>query len=161
MAIEIFLKLGSIKGESVVKGFEDQIQIDSVSWSGSNAGSMHEASGGGTGKVSIMDCSLTHKVDAATPNIYLNCCNGTHIDAVVLSFRKTGGDPLVYLKVEFKEVVISSFSWGGSEGADALMETFSLNFSQAKVTYQPQDNKGAKKGGEIVGGWHIAQGVKL
>jgi type VI secretion system secreted protein Hcp len=162
MAIAIHLKLGSIKGESVVKGFEDTIEIHQVSWGASNPGSMHSATGGGTGKVSVSDVTLTHKVDASTPNVFQSVCSGTHIDKATLSFRKSGGDDaLVYLKLDLADIVVSGFSWGGADGDDAVHETISLNFSQATVTYQPQDNKGAKKGGEIKGGWHIAEGHKL
>ena len=32
MAMDSFLKLGTLKGESTVKGFEDQIQLQSWGW---------------------------------------------------------------------------------------------------------------------------------
>ena len=38
MAIDSFLKLGTLKGESVVKGFEDQIQLLSWGWGMTQSG---------------------------------------------------------------------------------------------------------------------------
>ena len=41
MAIDSFLKLGDLKGESQVKGFENQIQILAWSWGMSQSGTTH------------------------------------------------------------------------------------------------------------------------
>ena len=41
MAVDIFLKLGDLKGESQVKGFEDQIQVLAWSWGMSQTGTTH------------------------------------------------------------------------------------------------------------------------
>jgi type VI secretion system secreted protein Hcp len=40
-----------------------------------------------------------------------------------------------------------------------LKDTFSLNFGKFKYSYQPQDNKGAKKGGAIDATYDIAKAV--
>ena len=46
MAFDAFLKLTDIKGESQVKGFEDQIQIESFHWGVAQEGGI--PGGGGT-----------------------------------------------------------------------------------------------------------------
>jgi type VI secretion system secreted protein Hcp len=48
-------------------------------------------------------------------------------------------------------------STGGSSGEDLLTENVSLNFASFEVSYQPQDNKGAKKGGAIEIKYDIAK----
>jgi hypothetical protein len=74
MAVDAFLKLGDLKGESPVKGYEDQIQVLSWSWGMSQTGTTHMGTGGGAGKVNVQDMAVTHYVDTASPNIIKACC---------------------------------------------------------------------------------------
>ncbi|HEU4486172.1 MAG TPA: type VI secretion system tube protein Hcp [Povalibacter sp.] len=157
MAIDTFLKLGTLKGESQVKGFEDQIQILAWSWGLSQSGTTHLGTGGGAGKVNVQDISFTHYVDAASPSLMLACCKGTHYPDATLTMRKAGGDPLPYLTIKLKDLIVTSVSTGGSSGEDLLTENVSLNFASFEVSYQPQDNKGAKKGGAIEIKYDIAK----
>lgn len=157
MAIDAFMKLGSIKGESVVKGFEKQIDVLAWSWGVSNSGTMHLAKGGGAGKANVQDLSFTHYVDAATPNLMQSCCKGTHFPDATLTMRKAGDTQLVFLTIVLKEVMITSYSLGGSGGEERLTANVTLNFSQFEIKYQPQNEKGAKEGGEIIGKYDIAK----
>lgn len=157
MAIDSFLKLGTVKGESVVKGFEDQIQILSWSWGMHQSGTTHMASGGGAGKVDVGDINVTHYVDAASPGLILACCKGTHFDTATITMRKAGGAALEYVTITLTDIIISSVSVSGSGGEDLLMESVGLNFGKFKFSYQPQDNKGAKKGGSIDVTYDIAK----
>jgi type VI secretion system secreted protein Hcp len=157
MALDTFIKIGSLKGESVVKGFEDQIQVLSWSWGMSQSGTTHTAQGGGAGKVNVQDLTFTHNVDAASPNLVKACCTGEHFDTATLTMRKAGGTALEYVTLTLTEVIISSVSMGGSGGEDLLSENVSLNFAKFKYSYQPQDAKGAKKGGAIEASYDIAK----
>jgi type VI secretion system secreted protein Hcp len=157
MAFDTFLKLGDLKGESPVKGHEDEIQVLSWNWGMSQSGTTHIATGGGAGKVNVQDITVTHYVDSATPNLVLACCSGKHFDKATLTARKAGGSPLDYMVINLEDVIITSVSHGGSSGEDQLHENFTLNFAKFKLAYQPQDNKGAKKGGAIEAEYHIAK----
>jgi type VI secretion system secreted protein Hcp len=159
MAIDTFLKLGALKGESQVKGHEDQIQVLAWSWGMSQTGTTHHGSGGGAGKVNVQDLSFTHYVDSSTPALILACCKGTHYDDATLTMRKAGGEALPYLTISLKDIIISSVSGGGSGGEDQQTENVTLNFASFEVSYQPQDNKGAKKGGAIAVKYDIAKNV--
>ena len=66
MAVDAFLKM-DVKGESVVDGHEESIQILSWSWGMSQTGTTHRGTGGGAGKVDVQDLSFTHFVDSASP----------------------------------------------------------------------------------------------
>jgi type VI secretion system secreted protein Hcp len=157
MAVDAFLKLGDIKGESVSKGKEEQIDVLAWSWGLSQSGTLHMGSGGGAGKVNVQDLNFTKYVDAATPNLIKACCDGKHIDEAVLTFRKAGGTPLEYLVLTLTEVMVTMVSTGGSSGEDRFTENVVLNFAKFKLSYQPQDSKGAKKGGAIEAEYHIAE----
>lgn len=157
MAIDTFLKLGALKGESQVKGFEDQIQVLAWSWGMSQTGTTHHGTGGGAGKVNVQDLSFTHYVDSSSPPLMLACCKGTHYEEATLTMRKAGGDPLPYLVIKLKDIIVTSISGGGSGGEDQQTENVTLNFAAFEVSYQPQDNKGAKKGGAIEIKYDIAK----
>lgn len=157
MAIDSFLKLGALKGESQVKGYEDQIQILAWSWGMSQSGTTHQGTGGGAGKVNVQDLSFTHYLDSSSAPLMLACCKGTHYEEATLTMRKAGGDPLPYLVIKLKDIIVTSVSGGGSGGEDMQTENVTLNFAAFEVSYQPQDNKGAKKGGAIEIKYDIAK----
>jgi type VI secretion system secreted protein Hcp len=159
MAIDSFLKLGTLKGESVVKGFEDQIQLLSWGWGMTQSGTTHTASGGGAGKVDVSDLQISKHVDAASPMLALACCKGTHYDTATLTMRKAGGTALEYVTITLTDLIVTSYSVSEGGGGDLLTDTFTLNFAKYKYSFQPQDNKGAKKGGAIDATWDIAKGV--
>jgi len=156
MAMDMFLKLDKIKGESVADGHTDEIDLLSYSWGMSQSGSMHTATGGGVAKVNVNDIVFTHMVDASSPALAQACCKGTHLDSAVLTLQKAGGDKLAYLTVTMNDVLVTQVSHGSSTGDERISESFSLNFAKFKVSYQPQDAKGAKKGGAIDFGFDVA-----
>jgi len=159
MAIDTFLKIKGpdVVGESQVKGHEKDIQVLAWSWGLSQTGTTHHGSGGGAGKVNVQDLSFTHYVDSSTPTLVLACCKGTHYDEATLTMRKAGGDPLPYLTITLKDIIVTSVSGGGSGGEDQQTENVTLNFASFTLAYQPQDNKGAKKGGAIEIKYDIAK----
>lgn len=161
MAVDIFIKIGDIKGESMDTAHKDEIDVLNWSWGMTQSGNMHAGGGGGSGKVDIRDLSFTKHVDKATPNLMMHCSSGKHIDKVVLTVRKAGGESQVeYLVITLEEVLITSVDTGGSVSQDRLTENVSLNFAQVMVDYQPQKADGSKEGGPIKYGWNIRTNTK-
>jgi type VI secretion system secreted protein Hcp len=66
-----------------------------------------------------------------------------------LVVRKAGESRLEYIKLEFRDLNVSSLSTGGSGGEDRLTENVTLNFDEVKYTYTPQNADGSR-GDEIV-----------
>jgi type VI secretion system secreted protein Hcp len=56
----------------------------------SQSGTTHTGSGGGAGKVSVQDISVTKWVDKASPILIQKCAQGSHIDDGELVVRKAG-----------------------------------------------------------------------
>jgi type VI secretion system secreted protein Hcp len=156
MAVDAYLKI-PVKGESVAKDHEGEIDVLAWSWGMSQSGTTHRGTGGGAGKVNVQDMSISKYVDAASPNLVLYCCNGKHFDEAVLTVRKAGETPLDYLVITLTDVIITSVQSGGSSGGDLITENVPLNLAKFKMSYQPQDNKGGKKGGAIEAEYNIAE----
>ena len=161
MAVDAFLQLGDLKGESQVEGFEEQIQILRFSWCMNQTGTTHMGTGGGAGKVNVHDLVLEHYIDTASPNIVMACCSGKHFPDAKLTVRKAGEDPLEYLILTLSDVIVTSVTMGSTEdssSAEKIKEEFALNFAGFNYAYQPQDEKGAKAGGAIEYEANIAKG---
>jgi type VI secretion system secreted protein Hcp len=154
MAVDMFIKIDDIKGESIDHKHKDSIQVLSWSWGLSQSGSTHSGPGGGSGKVNVQDLSFTKHVDTASPNLIKMCCNGKHFKSALLTVRKAGGSEVEYLKIKLSDILISAVSTGGSGGEDRLTENVTLNFGKFEVTYTGQDKEG-KGGAAITTTWNI------
>jgi type VI secretion system secreted protein Hcp len=156
MAVDMFIKIGSLEGESQDKTHKGEIDVLAWSWGLSNSGSAHVGGGAGAGKVNVQDLSFTKYIDKSSTSLQLACCKGTHYDTATLVVRKAGDKPLEYLKVTMSEVMVTSISTGGSGGEDRLTENVTLNFASVKVEYMEQQKDGSgKKGPEL--NWSIAE----
>ena len=142
-----------ITGEAESKGFEKQMQIESWSWGASNSGSAAQGGGLGTGKVSLQDFHFVIQNGVATPQLFLSNATGKHHNEAILTCRKTGGDgkPYTYYTMKFKDLVISSFQEGGSNGSGILpMCQVSFNYTAITQEYFIQNNKGEVQLGKTV-----------
>ena len=158
MAVDMFIKIDTVDGESRDKVHKKEIDVLAWSWGMSNSGSAHVGGGAGAGKVNVQDISFTKWVDSATPKLALACCDGKHFANATLVVRKAGEKPVEYLKIKIEEVLITSISTGGSGGEDRLTENVTLNFAKVSLDYVPQDEKGAA-GTAIPMTWSIAENV--
>jgi len=158
MAVDMFLELKDVAGESVDATHKGKMDILAWSWGMSQSGTTHAGPGAGAGKVNVQDISVTKFVDKASPKIQLFCCNGKHIPTGLLIVRKAGEKPLEYIKITMTDIIITSVSTGGSGGEDRLTENVSLNFAQVKFEYTPQKVDGT--GDTVVPyTWKIAENI--
>ncbi|HEX5485213.1 type VI secretion system tube protein Hcp [Limnobacter sp.] len=146
MSVDMFLRIKGVEGESVDKVHAKEIDISSWSWGMSQSGTTHVARGGGAGKVSVQDVTITKLVDKATPNLIKACCNGKHFEEAVITVRKAGEKPLEYIILTMKDVLVTNVSEGGSGGEDRLSESITLNFAEFSYVYVPQKRDGGPEG---------------
>ena len=111
MAVDIHIKIDTIGGQSEIKGFEGQIQVQSFSWNMSQTTSFGSSSGGGAGRVNMGDLTFVHSVDKGTPKLMVACCTGAHLKDAILVCRNAGGDSAVdFMKITLTDVIVSSVS---------------------------------------------------
>ncbi len=160
MALDMFLDIeGEITGESQDDSHKDEIDVLAWSWGLSQSGSFHVGGGGGAGKASFQDISITKWIDNASPILMLYCANGDHFTKAKLTIRKAGKKPLEYLVIEMTKVMVTSVSTGGSGGEDRLTENISLNFAEVKVSYQKQKDDGSGEAAKEFP-WNIAKNIQ-
>jgi type VI secretion system secreted protein Hcp len=140
MAVDYFLELDGIKGESQDEKFKDKIQILSWSWGASNVSSVSGTGGSGAGKVDLSDFSIMANFDKSTPAFFKNITKGTHIKTGTMSAVKAGSEGKPYLKVDFKELFISGLQMSASSEIPTVSVNFSYN--EIKIDYSMQNEQG-------------------
>jgi type VI secretion system secreted protein Hcp len=140
MAVDYFLKLDGIEGESLDEKHKNEIQIMSWSWGASNVSSVSGTGGSGAGKVSLSDFNIMTNFDKATPKFFKSVCAGTHIKTGTMSAIKAGADGKPYLKVDFKELFVTGLQISGSSEIPTVSLSFSYN--EIKIDYSTQNEQG-------------------
>ncbi len=158
MAVDYFLKIDGIPGESLDSKHKDEIQVESWSWGESQAGTMSLGGGGGAGKVNMQDFSFMMSVNKATPKLVLACAGGEHIKKAVLTCRKAGKTQQEFLIYTFSDVLVSSYQTSGS--SEVPMESVSLNYTKMELEYKAQKADGTLDG-PIKAGWDLKKNVAV
>lgn len=115
-AVDYFLKLDGIDGESTDDKHKNEIEILSYSLNR-------------TAQTVQIVRKTTRKSSA---KIATACAQGQHIKKAVLFVRKSGGGTETYSKIELENVLISSYQTSASSSGIPT-ESFSLNYT--KVTF--------------------------
>jgi len=157
-AVDYFLKIEGVEGESTDKTHGKEIDVLSWSWGASQSGSMAMGGGGGAGKVSMQDFSFTKSVDKSSPKLFEALATGKHLKEVKLTLR--GSSQVEYLTITLSDVMVSSYSTGGSSGDDRPTESVSLNFAKIKMSYVEQDASG-RAGAATEFGWDLKANTKI
>jgi type VI secretion system secreted protein Hcp len=158
MAVDMFLKLDGIKGESQDHKHKDEIHIESFSWGMSQTGAHGTGGGGGAGKVAIHDISVTKFLDKSSTALMLHCCDGKHIKEGLITVRKAGEKPVEYLKIKLTDILISGVQHAG-HGSDLLTENLTLNFAKFAVDYTAQKADGTPDS-PVTMGWDVKANQK-
>jgi type VI secretion system secreted protein Hcp len=160
VAIELFLKIGDIKGESTDSKHKDEIDVESFSWSVANSAPAGAGSGHGTGRPTFPDFSFSAAQSIASPALFVSCASGKQLKEAVLSARRTGASGLDYYKITFSDVVVTAFYETASDGASAVNESVSFSFQKIKLAYQRQNAKGGLDP-PVTAGWDLGTGKKF
>lgn len=158
MAVDMFLRIDSLEGESEDSKHKGEIQITGFAWEAAQTGTSGVGGGSGTGKVEHQDIVINKYVDRSSPVLYKLTCQGQHIASADLTVRKAGGEALEYLIIHLEDILITSFVLGGDPKNDQVLETLRINFTRAAITYTPQV-KGGIGGAKVSGGWDLKGNV--
>jgi len=157
-----FVQVDGIPGESQDSDHKDWIQPSSFSFSVSQqkGGPRSDAGTTAKGNAQFSDFVIVKRIDKASVKLLLECAKGSNIKNVTLQVHRAAGNKELYYQVEMQDVLITSVSPAGNEGADDLpMEAVGMNFGKVKVKYVHYD--GPTKKGEFKSGWDAVQDKEI
>ena len=137
MAFDAFLKFTdpNIEGESQVKGFEDQIEIQSFHWGVSNNITFGTGGGGTIGKASAQDLLLTADSSKASPELFIALATGDNIQEGLLSLRSGGESQTTFATLKLTNVFIVAYDQAGVGESGNPTDEFALRYGKIEFTY--------------------------
>jgi type VI secretion system secreted protein Hcp len=156
MAVDMYLKIEGIDGESTDDKHSKWIEVLSFSHGLSQPVSGASATGGRTGgRADFSHLSIAKVIDNATPDLSIKCAKGTHIPEIKLDMCLATDEKHVFGTYILKNCIVSSVSIGGSSGEGMKpVENVSFAYGSFKWEYTPIDSTG-KGGTKIDRTWNL------
>lgn len=148
----IFLKYGSVKGETTQSAHKEWIEVHSLQFgvgrgisSGVGGGSKREASA-----PSVSEIVLSKTFDISSPLLLKEAIGGKAVEAKIeLTQTDNSGKHVAYQKYILTNTLISGYSI--SSGGDRPSESLSLNFTKIDSEYLNIDDKfNSKTTGHVI-----------
>jgi type VI secretion system secreted protein Hcp len=157
MAIDAYLQIDGIKGESSDDQHKGWIECESVNWSLHQPKSATASTGGGhtAERVELSDVAFHKIADLASPILAQHCAMGKTIPKAKFEFFRADGDGkrVKYYEVELENVLVAHVAQGVAGGG--MTENVGLKFSKVRWRYTQQRIAGGS-GGNTAGGWDLA-----
>lgn len=158
MAIDVYLQIDGIKGESQDSNHQGWIELTSAQWGVEQPKSATASTGGGhtAERCEHRSIAVTKIADLSSPILMQTCSAGKTIPKAKLEFMRADSDgkPVKYYEVELENVLIGGVDQTVHEGS-VLHDRVSLKFSKVKWKYT-QQKIGGGSGGNTAGGWDLA-----
>lgn len=139
-AVDYYLKLDGIEGESAAKGHEKEIEVLSFSLGASQASSAAGTRLSAT-RPCVSDVNFSKRLDKASPLLFANAATGMVIPKAKLTARRAGLGQQEFLVIELTNVLVSSYTAGAS--GEEASDQFALNFASMKMDYKPTNADGS------------------
>lgn len=160
MAVDYFLQITGVEGESTDAKHKGWLDVESWSWGETNSASTHVGGGSGAGRVAINDLFFTTQVSKASPKLFLACASGQHLKEAKLVGVKAGKGRQEFLTWTFSDVLVTAYQTGGTEADAGPRDQVSLNFAKLKVEYKAQKADGSLDA-PVSAGWDVKANSKL
>lgn len=158
MAIDVYLQIDGVKGESADSAHVAWIELTSVQLGVKQPKSATSSTGGGhTAERCEHKCiTATKLADLSSPILMQLCSAGKTIPRAKLEFMRADGHgiPVKYYEIELENVLIGNIDQVVHEGT-VLHDTVGLKFSKIKWKYT-QQKIGGGSGGNTAGGWDLS-----
>ncbi|SFD73883.1 Hcp family type VI secretion system effector [Massilia yuzhufengensis] len=158
MAIDVYLQIDGIKGESTDSVHQGWIECLSVEWAVTQPKSATASTAGGhtAERANLSEIGITKLADMASPILFQSSACGKTFPRAKLEFMRADGDgtPIKYFEIQLENVLICHMASSVSEGA-VLGESLGLKFSKIKMAYTQQRIGGGTLG-STMGGWDLA-----
>jgi type VI secretion system secreted protein Hcp len=158
MAIDVYLQLEGIKGESMDDKHKDWIECSEMHWAINQPRSATASTAGGhtAERAELKEVTFEKTADLSSPILMQTCAMGRTIPKAKIEFLRADGqgERVKYFEIELENVLIGGISPTIHAGS-ILSEYVSLKYSKIKWKYTKQ-RIGGGAGGSTVGGWDLA-----
>jgi len=158
MAVDAYLFIEGVKGESTDSNHVGWIEITNASWGVKQPRSATASTAGGhtAERCEHKSIALSKLADLASPILMQTCSAGRTIPKARLEFMRADSDgkPIKYYEVELENVIIGSIDQV-MHGGTGLHDSFTLKFSKVRWKYTQQRISGGV-GGNTAGGWCLS-----
>jgi type VI secretion system secreted protein Hcp len=156
-AVDMFLKIDGVPGESTDDKHKEWIEILSYDWGVSQPGAGTMSSGGARSaeRSDHSDFSVVKTLDKTSPKLALFVCNGTHIPEVIIEFCRDTGDKQKFMEYKMTDVIISSVNPSGSTGDVLPFEEVMFAYGTIEWTYTEIDSSTGKAKGDVKAHWDL------
>jgi type VI secretion system secreted protein Hcp len=158
MAIDAYLQIDGIQGESTDSAHFGWIELTSALWGVVQPKSATASTGGGhtAERCEHQALSMAKLADLTSPILMQTCSMGRTLPRAKIEFMRADGQgkPVKYYEVQLENVIISSITQSAHEGS-ILRDSFCLRFSRVKWTYT-QQKIGGGASGSTIGGWDLS-----
>lgn len=158
MAIDAYLQIDGIKGESTDDKHKDWIEVSHVVYGvhQPRAATVSTAGGHTSGRAELGNIIFKKLADLASPILLQTCAAGKTIPKAVFEFMRADGDgkPIPYFRIELENVMLADVSPDSGDGG-TITEQVQLAYSKVKWAYMKQSIRGGVQG-NTSGGWDCA-----
>ena len=158
MAIDVYLQIDGIKGESADSAHVGWIELTSAQWGVKQPKSATASTSGGhtAERCEHQSISITKLADLSSPILMQTCSAGRTIPKARLEFMRADGqgERVKYYEIELENVLIGNISQVAHAG-DVVHDAIGLKFSKVKWKYS-QQKIGGGAGGNTTGGWDLS-----
>jgi type VI secretion system secreted protein Hcp len=158
VAIDVYLSLEGIKGESTDEGHKGWIECQSVHWAISQPKSATSSTAGGHSaeRCDMTDISFIKIADLATPLLAQSCASGRTLPRAKFEFLRAdgAGGRVLYFEIELTCAMIGHLA-PGIEAGSILTEAVGLKFAKVVWRYTQQKVSGGSAG-NTQGGWDLS-----
>jgi type VI secretion system secreted protein Hcp len=136
MAVDYFLKLESVTGESTDQQHTGEIELASWSWGATNPPNIGSQTGGaGTGRVTMKHIDCTAQMSKASTALFEFCSQGKHFQTGTITCRKAGGTQQNFLVLTLTEVYIARYQTGQTHDSEMPLPYDHFTLTAAKMTF--------------------------
>ncbi|MDP3671268.1 MAG: type VI secretion system tube protein Hcp [Telluria sp.] len=158
MAIDVYLQIDGVKGESSDAAHKDWIECATVTWAVTQPKSASSSTGGGhtAERCEHGDVVISKLADLASPLLLQTCSSGKTLPRAKLEFMRADGQGE---RVKYFEIVLENVLIGNGlprvAGGNILSEHVSLKYGKVKWKYT-QQKIGGGMCGNTAGGWDLS-----
>jgi type VI secretion system secreted protein Hcp len=157
-AMDFYLKIDGIPGESNDDKHQDEIEVLSWTWGATNTTTIVPGGGASAGRVDFQPLTITKYLDKSSPTLFLRTADGKFLQKAILTSERpgVGAGGFKFLVMTLESLFVTSYSVGAqANGEDNLpVENISFGFGKVRMEYFIQKADGSP-GGSVVADWDL------